>query len=309
MLMEDLLVELLSIRLILLPSFNQSDIPMKYVEAVFEIDPPEPAAREILIAELAEAGFESFEDTVEGLKGWAPEEEFSAKAVDEIIERYASIFTMNYTWGEITHVNWNEEWEKNYAPVVIAGRCGIRAPFHPPAPALDYDIVIEPKMSFGTAHHSTTALMIGWLLDLDVRGLSVLDMGCGTGVLAILAALKGAGTVVALDNYYWAYENTIENCGRNGVSHISTIHGDAETLGGLETDFDLVLANINRNVLLEDIAVYASKIKPGGILLMSGFFSEDEETIRHEAEASGFEFVDARHQENWSSLLTRRISS
>ncbi|MFO7722388.1 MAG: 50S ribosomal protein L11 methyltransferase [Bacteroidales bacterium] len=278
---------------------------MKYTEAVFKIDPPDPG-REIIMAELAEVGFESFEYTDDGLKGWAPEEAFSLSAVNEIAERYASLCKVTFTYGDITPVNWNEEWEKNYAPVVIDGRCGIRAPFHPPFTALDFDIVIEPKMSFGTAHHSTTALMTGWLLDMDLKGKTVLDMGCGTGVLAILAALKGAGKIVAIDNYIWAYENTVENCARNGAGHIKAIHGDVTALRGMENQFDLILANINRNVLLDDMGAYAACLRPDGMLLMSGFFAEDEEALRQQADAHGLEFLDSRHQEQWSSVLTRR---
>jgi ribosomal protein L11 methyltransferase len=290
---------------ILLPSFKQSEDIMKYTEAVFTIYPPDPG-REILMAELAEAGFESFEFSDEGLKGWAPQEDFNEEAINEIVERYSDRFSISFTWGEITPLNWNEEWEKNYASVVIDGRCGIRAPFHPPVPHLNFDIVIEPKMSFGTAHHSTTALMIRWLLELDVTGKRVLDMGCGTGVLAILAALKGAGDVVAIDNYVWAYENTIENCERNGVGKIEAIHGDVNALTAIDKPFDLILANINRNVLVEDIKHYAQYIDQGGMLLMSGFFIEDEEIIRDEALKHGLEYLDAKHQEQWSSVLTRR---
>lgn len=275
---------------------------MNYKEALFKVEPAEPG-NEILIAELAEAGFESFEITSEGLKAWISEPNLNPELVIEIIERYEGVLRVEYAFGDIETINWNEEWEKNYSPVVICNRCGIRAPFHPERPDLEFDIVIEPKMSFGTAHHNTTALMIEWLLETDVEGLSVLDMGCGTGILAILAALKGAVEVVAVDNYVWAYENTIENAERNAVDNIKAIHGDVVSLKELPDKFHLILANINRNVLLEDMNEYLSSMRNEGRLLMSGFLAEDAPCLEAEAERLGLTKVGVKVANNWYSLL------
>lgn len=278
---------------------------MNYKEATFKVTPAEPGI-EILIAELAEAGFESFEITPEGFKAWIPELDLNPKKVNEIIVRYQEILSVEYSFGDVETINWNEEWEKNYSPVVINNRCGIRAPFHMQRPDLEFDIVIEPKMSFGTAHHDTTALMIEWLLEMDVEGLSLLDMGCGTGVLAILAALKRAGEVVAVDNYIWAYENTIENAERNSVTCLKAIHGDVVSLKELPCKFDLILANINRNVLLEDMEEYLSSLQNEGKLLMSGFLSGDASHIEKEAARLGLIKVGVKVANNWSSILFKR---
>lgn len=278
---------------------------MNYTEALFTVDPLEPG-RDILVAELAEAGFESFEFTDNGVKAYILNEQFNEKSVAEIIEQYKEIFKISWSWGEIVPVNWNEEWERNYSPVVIDEICGIRAPFHDPGQDLRYDIVIEPKMSFGTAHHETTALMIRWLLEMDVAGKSVLDMGCGTGVLAVLAAMKGAEPVVAMDNYIWAYTNTIENAERNGMPQIEALHGDASLLEQLHRKFDVILANINRNVLVDDMNVYVSKLNSEGVLLMSGFLADDAHLINEEAVARGMKKVSSKDFNNWTSVLYKK---
>lgn len=278
---------------------------MQYTEAVFTVEPREPWT-EILIAELAEIGFESFEPTPEGVKGYAKDEDFDPEALALMLERYQDLFSVTCNYGKIEPVNWNEVWEKNYAPVVINDQCGIRAPFHAPRTDLQYDILIEPKMSFGTAHHDTTALMIRWLLKTEVQAFAVLDMGCGTGVLAILAAMKGAGPVLAMDNYIWAYDNTIENVRRNGLFNVEVIHGDASTLSGINRSFDLILANINRNVLIEDLAVYVQKMNPGGLLILSGFFKEDESALLERAQEAGLRRVDAMYQNQWASVCYQK---
>ncbi|HRZ42157.1 MAG TPA: 50S ribosomal protein L11 methyltransferase [Bacteroidales bacterium] len=273
---------------------------MEYIEAVFSLQPVDPW-REILTAELAETGFESFEHTPEGIKAWCPAGLFNAGAVEEVLSVYSCRCTMSWQHGPVAPVNWNEEWEKNYEPVVILDRCLIRAPFHTADKRYEFDIVIEPKMSFGTAHHETTRLMIGWLLSLDVSGKALLDMGCGTGVLAILAALNGASPVTAIDNYIWACENTTENAARNDVT-IKTIHGDVSALAELPATFDMILANINRNVLEEDIPVYAGELKPQGELLISGFFTVDEKILDQVAQKHGLMKVAGATMGQWSSV-------
>jgi ribosomal protein L11 methyltransferase len=278
---------------------------LHYTEAVFSIDPAD-SGREILTAELAELGFESFEHTPDGLKAWIQTKDFRPQELAALVDHYRTLFAIEFTAGEVEPVNWNEEWEKNYAPVVIAGQCSIRAPFHDARPDLPYDIVIEPKMSFGTAHHDTTALMIHWLLELDLTGLEVLDMGCGTGVLAILASLRGAKGVTAIDNYVWAWDNTRENAQRNNILNLEAIHGDVEALKELPNTWDLVLANINRNVLMDDLKFYIPKIKTGGLLILSGFFDVDAETLSQEALARKLSPFGEKFQNGWASLCFKK---
>ncbi len=279
---------------------------MDYIETVFNLDPLLPG-REILIAELASAGFESFEETETGLNAWIQETDFDRDVVQKILDHYSGLFSASFHHGPIETVNWNEAWEKNYPPVVVDGVCGVRAPFHPPRPDLAFDIVIEPKMSFGTAHHPTTVLMIRWLLELDLAGKEVLDMGCGTGILTILASRKNATSVTAIDNYPLACENTMENAQRNNIHNMMTIQGDAGALEELNRRFDLVMANINRNVLLEDLSVYERVLKDDhGMILISGFFSTDEDVMYHAATASGMLPAGTKQAENWSSLLFTR---
>ncbi len=279
--------------------------PLSYTEAVFVVSPADPG-REILTAELAEIGFESFEHTPEGIKAWIQTDIFDKEQVDHIILKYSSIFNLNYGYGEVVPVNWNEEWERNYPPVAIMDRCYVRAPFHESMPDMEFDLVIEPKMSFGTAHHDTTVLMIEWLLELDTEGMRVLDMGCGTGVLAILAAKKGAAEITAVDNFLWACQNTSENAVRNGVGNVKTIHGDAQTLSETGKAFNLILSNINRNVLLEDLNLYEHRLENDGILIMSGFFIDDEFVVNNEAIRCGLIPTGKKHRNQWSSLCYKK---
>lgn len=273
---------------------------LNYIEAKFVLEPLDPT-REILMAELAETGFESFEFTENGLTGWIPSDQFTPESLQEVIDKYAHLFSIACEHAPVQPVNWNEEWEKHYEPVVINNQCSIRAPFHAPRHDLPFDLVIEPKMSFGTAHHDTTALMIQWILEMDITGLHVLDMGCGTGVLGILAAQKGAAKVIAIDNYIWACENTRENCERNRVNNMITVHGDADALKEINKPFDLVLANINRNVILEDMKAYTDSLVPGGTILFSGFLADDAHLIRKEALQHHLRFDGEKLQNQWVS--------
>jgi ribosomal protein L11 methyltransferase len=274
---------------------------LNYTEVLLVITPVD-AGREILVAELAEIGFESFEYSDNGMTGWLRSELFDVEKVNEIIVRYAPLFMVTYDHHPVKPVNWNEEWEKNYDPVVIDSRCRIRAPFHPPMNNFEFEIVIEPKMSFGTAHHDTTALMIRWLLDTDTTSLEVLDMGCGTGVLAILAAMKGAVGVTAVDNYIWACENTIENSQRNNIFQPEVIHGDAEILTQFSEKFHLILANINRNVIVEDLSKFTAALAPDGQIILSGFLEVDKETVSEEAFRCQLHFLGEKIQNQWVSM-------
>ena len=245
---------------------------MIYTEAYFKISPLQPAM-EILIAELSEIGFESFVEEEGGLKAYIQEDDFMEESLKGIYVLQNPEFTISYELKTIADVNWNAKWESDYESVIIADRCYIRAPFHPTNPEIEFEILIEPKMSFGTAHHETTAQMIQLLLDEDVKGKSVLDMGCGTAVLAILAKLKQADRIVAIDNDEWAYNNALENVKVNGFPDIKVQQGDAALLK--DHVFDLILANINKNILLADMNTYADSLPSHGVILFSGFYEDD----------------------------------
>jgi ribosomal protein L11 methyltransferase len=209
-------------------------------------------------------------------------------------------FSITYSINEIPAQNWNAVWESNFEPIVIAGRCYVRAPFHPTKPDYEYELVIEPKMSFGTAHHETTSMMIQLMLELDLNGNSLLDMGCGTGILAIMAHKKGAGDIVAIDNDEWAFENTKENMVKNKTV-IKAMLGDAKTIAGMK--FDVVLANINRNILLNDIPTYAKSINEKGQLLLSGFYENDLAAIRKKAEEYGLTYQKHLLNNDWVAVI------
>jgi ribosomal protein L11 methyltransferase len=266
---------------------------MKYTELIFK-KPGDAEEQDILIAELASAGFESFTEENDRLLAYIPQKDFSEKLLQEndYLKQHMKIQAVN----TIEEQNWNAVWESNYEPVVIRN-CGIRAPFHPENKELAYDIVIHPKMSFGTAHHETTALIIDILLDKDVRGKKVLDMGCGTGVLAILASMKGAAHITAIDNDEWAYTNALENCTLNNIENIRVEMGD-ERLLGAET-FNLILANINKNILLGAIPIYAHVLEKGGEIIFSGFYNSDLEDIKNKAEADGLAYHFHKEKNNW----------
>ncbi len=255
---------------------------MNYLEFQFKIEPLQPAS-EILIAELGYAGFESFVENEEGITAYIPVDEFKEESLEDIHILNSDEFEISYTTTEIEQVNWNSEWEKNFSPIIVDDKCSVRAPFHE-KPETEYDIVIEPKMSFGTGHHATTHMMLQHILKDEWEDLSVLDMGCGTGVLAILAGMKGAQPIDAIDIDNWCYLNTLENVERNNAENISVYEGTAELLEG--RSYDRIIANINRNILLEDIKIYSKCLKSGGKLYLSGFYTEDISMIEEECNAN-----------------------
>jgi len=271
-----------------------------YYCVALELDPPQPAT-EIFIAALAELGFESFEETGTGLRAYVREADWDPEAFASLPYLHAPGWEVSYTVEAIETRNWNAVWEASYQPIQVGEQCVVRAPFHPePDPPVPFDLVIAPKMSFGTGHHQTTWLMLSFLLDLELEGLSVLDMGSGTGVLAILAACKGAGPVTAIDIDPWCYENCLENAERNGHPEIEVLEGDASAIGGR---FDLILANINKNVLLADLPVYAAALNPGGKLLLSGFYRADLSDLQEAAGALGLRPGGEREKEQWMAAL------
>ncbi len=269
-----------------------------YIGYYFNVKPIIPAV-EILIAELGYAGFESFVETEEGVAAYIQKEDWNTAILKDVQILNSNEFQINYTFEEIEQVNWNEEWEKNFKPIVVDEVCTVRAPFHN-MPNTKYDIIIEPKMSFGTGHHETTHMMIQHILNNDFEEKSVLDMGCGTGVLAILADMKGAKPIDAIDIDSWCYTNSLENVARNKCKHIFVYKGDAELLKG--KSYDVVFANINRNILLEDISKYANCLHKSGMLFLSGFYENDIPIIKAACNINGLRLIDKLQRNNWVSL-------
>ena len=269
-----------------------------YIGYHFTIEPKELGS-EILVAELGEKAFESFTETETGIDAFVQKELWDETILDDIFILQSEEFNINYTFEEIEQINWNEEWEKNFEPIEVDGKCHVRAPFHPKTEA-EFDIVIEPKMSFGTGHHETTYMMIQHLLEMDVNDLKTLDMGCGTAILAILAEMKGAQPIDAIDIDNWCYLNSIENAERNNCKHISVYEGDAALLQGKK--YDLIIANINRNILLNDMQSYVYCLNPGGTILFSGFYEEDIPFIDNSCTEKGLTYIKKFQRNNWVSL-------
>lgn len=257
---------------------------------------------DILTAELGEYGYDTFMETEVGLAAYTTEDQFSAAAVDAVLARYNAAGSLNYTTQKIQKQNWNEEWEKNFEPLLIGHVCSVRASFHPRPQQVLYDIVINPKMSFGTGHHETTALMIEQQLTINHRGQRVLDMGCGTGILAIMAGKLGAQSVVAVDIEDWTVENARENAQLNGCPQIEVRLGDVQQIAA-DDPYDLILANINRNVLLADLPAYAQKLRPGGSLVMSGFYTEDLALLKDKALEYSLTGISERTKNNWVAAV------
>ena len=269
-----------------------------YIGYYFKVTPIQPAV-EILIAELGYTGFESFVENEDGVTAYIQKEEWYDSILEDIQILKSNEFTISYTFEDIEQVNWNAEWEKNFNPIIVDDQCSVRAPFHD-KPDTKYDIVIEPKMSFGTGHHETTHMMIQHILKNDMNGKSVLDMGCGTGVLAILAAMKGAKLVEAIDIDNWCYINSLENVERNGALDITVLEGDASVLEN--KTFDIIIANINRNILLKDMKTYKSCLNKGGNLFLSGFYDNDIPLITEEANKLNLTLKHQIERNNWVSL-------
>lgn len=269
-----------------------------YLGFHFTVEPKELGS-EILIAELGELPFESFIDSEFGIVAFIQKDLYIENSLDDLFVLNSSEFTISYRMEEIDQVNWNEEWEKNFEPIDVDGNCHVRAPFHPKTEA-EFDIIIEPKMSFGTGHHETTHMMIQHLLEIDVTGMKTLDMGCGTAILAILAEMKGAQPIDAIDIDNWCYLNSIENAERNNCKQITVYEGEASLLK--DKKYDLIIANINRNILLNDMQAYVDCLNPGGTLLLSGFYTEDIPFIDASCTEKGLTYVKKFQRNNWVSL-------
>ena len=269
-----------------------------YIGYNFIVSPKEPGT-EILVAELGALGFESFVENNNGVTAYIQKEDWNAEILDEVFVLDSDEFDIEYDFEEIAQTNWNEEWEKNFNPIQVDDLVSVRAPFHE-NPNLQFDIVIEPKMSFGTGHHETTHMMIQHLISLDIEDKKVLDMGCGTGILAIFAEMKGANPIDAIDIDNWCYENSLENVGRNNCNNISVFEGDASLLSN--KSYDVIIANINRNILLNDIKVYSSCLTKNGTLLLSGFYKEDIPVIEEETKKNGLALESFIERNNWVAV-------
>lgn len=269
-----------------------------YIEYNFTVTPREPAT-EILIAQLGFVGFESFVENEKGVTAYIQKLDWNTHILEEVSILNSEEFVISYDKKEVEQTNWNAEWEKNFEPIQVDNLVSIRAPFHE-NPNLEYDIVIEPKMSFGTGHHETTHMMVQHLLEIDLQDKKTLDMGCGTGILAIFAEMKGAKPIDAIDIDNWCYENSLENAERNKCKHISVYEGDSALLSGKK--YDVIIANINRNILLADMKTYTNCLNSNGILLLSGFYEEDIPIINQEVVSQGLTFHKKIERNNWVAL-------
>ena len=269
-----------------------------YIAYDFNVSPKDPAT-EMLIAQLGHIGFESFVENENGVVAYIQKKEWNSNKVEDLYLLNSNEFNITFKHSEIEQTNWNKEWEKNFNPIQVNGQVSIRAPFHD-NPSLNFDIVIEPKMSFGTGHHETTHMMVQHLLALDLKNKKVLDMGCGTGILAIFAEMKGAQPTDAIDIDSWCYENSLENVQRNGCKHITVLEGDSSLLKGRE--YDVVIANINRNILLSDMKTYTDCLSENGVLLLSGFYKDDISVIETEVIKYGLVLDKMIQKNNWVAL-------
>jgi ribosomal protein L11 methyltransferase len=271
---------------------------MRYLRCSLELKPAEPA-RDIFIAALSELGFESFEETEAGLNAYIQEASWDEDAFRAMPYLRHSEWEVSWDLERIEPRNWNAEWEKAYDPIWVRDLCVVRAPFHEAPEGIPYDIVISPKMSFGTGHHQTTFLMLDYLLDMDLKGKPVLDVGSGTGVLAILAGMKGATPVTAIDIDPWAFENCRENTVRNARGEIQVMQGEVSAVG--QRTYGVVLANINKNVLLSDLGTYARILEADGTLLLSGFYVKDLPDLHRAGSGHGLHLLDSRERDGWTA--------
>jgi len=267
-----------------------------YIEYNFTVTPFQPGT-EILIAELGFAGFESFVEHETGVQAYIQKEAWQDDILEGIQILSSSEFEISFERKDIEQKNWNAEWERNFHPIVVDNTCAVRAPFHE-AYNVPYEIVIEPKMSFGTGHHETTFMILQYILENNFKDKRVLDMGCGTAVLAILAEMRGASQLDAIDIDEWCVENSLENVERNNCSKITVALGDASVLSS-EKKYETIIANINRNILLNDMAIYVQSLEKGGALYLSGFYQEDLPLIRSACENLGLTFEDNKLKNNW----------
>lgn len=277
-----------------------------YTEVRIDMSPCNETMTDVMAALLCEHGYESFVPDESGMTAYIKLEDFDKKVLDEVTAELPFDTSVTVKCETVEGRDWNQEWEKNYfKPITVDGKCVIHSSFHTDIPSMPYDIVIDPKMAFGTGHHQTTTLIILRLLELPLEGRSVIDMGTGTGILAILAAMRGAGPVTAIEIDEFAHVNAVENVSLNRHPEINVVLGDASALAGVEP-VDLFLANINRNIIVGDLQVYASRLKEGGTMLLSGFYEDDIAIVLDEARKHGLEYVGHTVLERWSCLELKK---
>jgi len=278
---------------------------MNYIQVTFSFKAIEDYQQDLLIAELGDIGYDTFEETADGFLAFIGVGDFNEAQLSQVLAGFGDDFESTYVVSEIESKNWNEEWEKNFEPLIINDQCYVRATFHEAQPAYPYEIVIDPKMAFGTGHHQTTTMMMQYILETDVEGKDILDMGCGTGILAILAAKKGAAKLVAIDYDEVCYQSAVENAALNGTLNLEAICGGKEVIPARQ--FDVILANINRNILLDQIPVYASVLKAGGSIFFSGFYeSPDLDMIRAACKPFGMEYINHKKIGEWVAAYFKR---
>lgn len=271
---------------------------MEYIKTIINISPAEEWIRDVISAQLADAGYDSFVETENGLEAYISAKLLNVDDVKSVLENYSDSFAFNVEHETIKDQNWNEVWEKNYfKPLVVADKCVVRAPFHAEYPKAEYEIVIEPNMAFGTGNHETTSMMLEVIIDHDFENKTVLDMGCGTGILGILASMKGAEKITAIDIDEWSFSGTKENATLNSIQNIDVKLGDASLLGNEKYDF--IFANIHKNVLIEDMAAYAQNLNSAGKIFLSGFYETDLNDITEAAKKNGLRYVKHHKKNNW----------
>lgn len=278
-----------------------------YTEVRIEFSPCSETITDTAAALLADAGFESFVPDEKGVTAYIPKSCYNPALRDCLEALPWTDISVSWSATEIEGQDWNHEWEKNYfKPIIIGDRCVIHSSFHTDIPVCEYDIVIDPKMAFGTGHHSTTSLILNRLLQMDMSGKKVIDMGTGTGILSILAAMRGASEVTGVEIDEPAWENAVDNCRLNGVENIVMIHGDASSLAAIPYKADVFLANINRNVITHDIASYCASMAVGATMLLSGFYEQDVKIIRDAAEATGLSYIGYTTMNDWACVELRK---
>jgi len=275
---------------------------MQYLAYHFIVDPPQPGS-EILIALIADMGFESFDVNEKGFIAYLKEEQASDVSLNDL---QFEDFKYQFTVEKIEAKNWNAEWEKNFDAVEIDDLLIIRAPFHETNKKFNQEIIIMPKMSFGTGHHQTTQLMCAGMFEIDLNKKRVLDMGCGTGVLAILSKKLGSGEVLAIDIDEWSVDNSIENCVTNNCEDILVMQGDVNLLE-LQNEFDVIFANINKNILKAHMKTYSKKLKNDGKLFLSGFFKTDVDELTSVAETQGLKLKSCNSKNEWAMMVLEKI--
>lgn len=275
---------------------------MIYIQLSLTINPCTETVTDVISYQLGEIGYESFVVSNNILEAYIRKPDYSEEKLKTVLQHLLIDAKVDYEFNELEDKNWNKEWEKNYfQPLIVSNRCLVRSSFHTVSEKCEYEIIIDPKMAFGTGHHQTTHLMLQEILTLNLKNKSVLDMGCGTAVLAILASMMGASRLVAIDYDEWAYYNAKENVLLNKVSNVEVKLGEADKIAGEK--FDYIFANINRNILLQDIQHYANALNKDGVLIMSGFYLEDVPAIKRECEKHHLSYKKLEQKDNWTAVV------